>query len=140
MSEPDFQPTLVGPAITVRPIAADDWSELFPAGSDPEIWKVHPVLDRYTETGFRKFFDGAVNTLAGMREAVTAQRDEAVRESAHRMKGAALNLGLKALARTAQMLQQHAAGGSTDAAERMLDELASQLSDSRSECARLGLM
>ena len=86
------------------------------------------------------FFDGAANTLAGMREAATAQRDEAVRESAHRMKGAALNLGLKALARTAQTLQQHAVGGSTDAAQRLLDELASQLSASRSECARLGLM
>ena len=65
MPQPDFQPTLVGPAITIRPVAADDWPELFAAGSDPEIWKVHPVPDRYTETGFRKFFDGAVNSKMG---------------------------------------------------------------------------
>jgi hypothetical protein len=61
MPHPDFQPTLVGPTITVRPIASSDWTELFAAGSDPEIWKVHPVPDRYTEPAFRKFFDGAVD-------------------------------------------------------------------------------
>src|SRR6202000_783531 len=60
MSHPDFQPTLIGPTITLRPIAASDWSELYVAGSDPEIWKVHPVSNRYTEPAFRKFFDGAV--------------------------------------------------------------------------------
>jgi RimJ/RimL family protein N-acetyltransferase len=65
MSDPNFQPTLIGPTITVRPIASDDWTELFAAGSDPEIWKVHPVPDRYTEPGFRKFFDGAVNSKMG---------------------------------------------------------------------------
>jgi RimJ/RimL family protein N-acetyltransferase len=62
MTQPDFQPTLVGPTVTVRPIAAADWRELFAAGSDPEIWKVHPVPDRYTEAGFRKFFDSAVDS------------------------------------------------------------------------------
>ena len=65
MSEPDFQPTLVGPTVTIRPISADDWSALYAAGSDREIWKVHPVPDRYTEAGFRKFFDGAVDSGKG---------------------------------------------------------------------------
>ena len=65
MSPPDFQPTLVGPSITVRPISKDDWTDMFAAGSDPEIWKVHPVPDRYTEAGFRKFFDGAVDSKMG---------------------------------------------------------------------------
>ena len=32
------------------------------AGSDPEIWKVHPRSDRYTEPEFRKFFDSAVDS------------------------------------------------------------------------------
>jgi RimJ/RimL family protein N-acetyltransferase len=62
MSQPDFQPTLVGPTITVRPVSAGDWPEMFAAGSDQEIWKVHPVPDRYTKAGFRKFFDGAVSS------------------------------------------------------------------------------
>jgi RimJ/RimL family protein N-acetyltransferase len=65
MSQPDFQPTLIGPTITVRPIASDDWSELFKAGSDPEIWKLHPVAGRHTEPGFRKFFDGAIGSKMG---------------------------------------------------------------------------
>jgi N-acetyltransferase len=65
MSQPDFQPTLVGPTITIRPVKANDWSDLFAAGSDPEIWKVHPVPDRHTEAGFRKFFDGAVSSKMG---------------------------------------------------------------------------
>jgi RimJ/RimL family protein N-acetyltransferase len=62
MSLPDFQPTLTGPTVIVRPIAAADWPELFAAGSDPEIWKVHPVSDRYTEPVFRAYFDSAVNS------------------------------------------------------------------------------
>jgi RimJ/RimL family protein N-acetyltransferase len=65
MSSPDFQPTLIGPNIIVRPISSDDWPQLFAAGSDPEIWKVHPVPDRYTEPEFKKFFDGAVDSKMG---------------------------------------------------------------------------
>jgi len=65
MFQPDFQPTLVGPTISIRPISRDDWTDMFAAGSDPEIWKVHPVPDRYTEAGFRKFFDGAVDSKMG---------------------------------------------------------------------------
>jgi hypothetical protein len=33
MSMPDFQSTLTGPTVMVRPIAAADWAELFAAGS-----------------------------------------------------------------------------------------------------------
>jgi N-acetyltransferase len=65
MSQPDFQPTLIGSAITVRPIAPDDWTELFAAASDPKIWEVHPVSTRYTEPEFRNFFDGAVKSKMG---------------------------------------------------------------------------
>ncbi len=60
MSRPDFQPTLTGPTVLIRPVIAADWAELFAAGSDPEIWKVHPRSDRYTEPEFRSYFDSAV--------------------------------------------------------------------------------
>jgi RimJ/RimL family protein N-acetyltransferase len=60
MSAPDLQPTLTGPTVIIRPVVADDWAELFAAGSDPEIWKVHPRSNRYTEPAFRVYFDGAV--------------------------------------------------------------------------------
>jgi N-acetyltransferase len=44
---------------------ASDWPELFAAGSDPEIWKVHPSPNRYTEPEFRAYFDGAVASKMG---------------------------------------------------------------------------
>jgi RimJ/RimL family protein N-acetyltransferase len=62
MSQPEFQPTLTGPTVIVRPVAAGDWAELFAAGSDPEIWKVHPRSTRYTEPEFRAYFDSAVES------------------------------------------------------------------------------
>jgi RimJ/RimL family protein N-acetyltransferase len=60
MSKPDFQPILTGPTVIVRPVTSSDWTELFAAGSDPEIWKVHPRTNRYTEPVFRQYFDSAV--------------------------------------------------------------------------------
>src|SRR5215467_5179214 len=57
---PDLQPTLVGPRVIVRPIEPADWPDMFAAASDPEIWALHPVRDRYTEPVFRAFFDGAL--------------------------------------------------------------------------------
>jgi N-acetyltransferase len=60
MSRPDFQPTLTGPTVIVRPVVPGDWTELFDAGSDPEIWKLHPRFNRYTEPEFRVYFDSAV--------------------------------------------------------------------------------
>jgi RimJ/RimL family protein N-acetyltransferase len=65
MSDPDFQPTLVGPTITIRPIAASDWQDLFAAASDPKIWEVDPVPDLYTEPLFREFFNGALDGKMG---------------------------------------------------------------------------
>ena len=62
MPQPDFQPTLTGSTVIVRPIKADDWDELYAAGADPGIWEVHPVPDRYTEPKFRQFFDDAVKS------------------------------------------------------------------------------
>jgi hypothetical protein len=38
----DLQPTLTGTHITLRPLAAPDFDELFVAASDPLIWAQHP--------------------------------------------------------------------------------------------------
>jgi N-acetyltransferase len=62
MDTPDFQPTLTGPRVLLRPLTPDDWDGLFAAGSDPDIWAGHPAKDRYTEAGFRLFFDGAIES------------------------------------------------------------------------------
>ncbi|HXC53087.1 MAG TPA: GNAT family N-acetyltransferase [Candidatus Limnocylindrales bacterium] len=56
----DLQPTLIGPRITIRPIRADDWDGMFRAASNPKVWELHPIRDRYTEPVFREFFDGAL--------------------------------------------------------------------------------
>lgn len=60
MHEFDLQPTLRGPRILIRPVVESDWEEMFAAASDPDVWALHPVRDRYTEPVFREFFDGAL--------------------------------------------------------------------------------
>lgn len=56
----DFQPTLVGETIIVRPLRADDWPLMFAAASDPLIWELHPDRERYTEPVFRSYFESGV--------------------------------------------------------------------------------
>lgn len=54
---PDWQPMLIGPTVILRPMAADDWKEMFVAASDPLIWALHPARDRHREPVFRRFFE-----------------------------------------------------------------------------------
>lgn len=61
---PDFQPTLIGDTVIIRPLRQSDWTPLFAAASDPAIWELHPARNRYTEPEFRKFFD--VGLASGM--------------------------------------------------------------------------
>ena len=61
-SQPNLQPTLVGDTVEIRPLRVEDWGEMFAAASDPLIWELHPVPDRYTEPVFRKYFDGGMET------------------------------------------------------------------------------
>lgn len=57
---PDFQPTLIGDAVIIRPLRPDDWAPMFAAASDPAIWELHPARMRYTEPVFRQFFDAGL--------------------------------------------------------------------------------
>src|ERR1041385_3162483 len=56
----EFQPTLIGELIELRPLREADWQELFTAASDPLIWEQHPEPNRYTEEAFQKYFLGAM--------------------------------------------------------------------------------
>ena len=57
----DFQPTLVGGTITLRPLKADDFEALYAAASDPLIWEQHPERTRYQRQVFENgFFAGAL--------------------------------------------------------------------------------
>jgi N-acetyltransferase len=60
----DLQPTLTGTQITMRPLLAQDFHELFAAASDPLIWAQHPDPGRGTREGFRAFFDDALRSKA----------------------------------------------------------------------------
>ncbi len=65
MTEPNFQPTLIGDSVVIRPLQKHDWTEMFEVASDPLIWELHPASDRYKEPVFRKFFDGALAARMG---------------------------------------------------------------------------
>lgn len=58
----DQQPTLRGALLELRPLRADDWTELFAVASDPLIWEQHPQHDRWTEPVFREFFRVALES------------------------------------------------------------------------------
>jgi RimJ/RimL family protein N-acetyltransferase len=60
MAKPDLQPVLAGSHLIVRPVRPEDWAEMCAAASDPEVWALHPVRERYKPEVFRDFFDGAL--------------------------------------------------------------------------------
>ena len=62
MSDIDLQPILTGNLVTLRPLTAADFAELFGAAGDPRIWEQHPEPDRYKREVFQKFFDGALES------------------------------------------------------------------------------
>jgi len=58
----DLQPHLKGQLIELRPLAPDDWDDLFAVASDPLIWEQHPESDRYKEDVFKVFFEEALES------------------------------------------------------------------------------
>ena len=58
----DLQPHLRGELIELRPVAPEDWNNLFAVASDPLIWEQHPESDRYKEEVFKIFFREALES------------------------------------------------------------------------------
>ena len=58
----DLQPHLRGELIELRPLAPDDWGQLFAVASDSLIWEQHPESDRCKEEVFRVFFKEALES------------------------------------------------------------------------------
>lgn len=58
----NLQPRLRGELIELRPLAPDDWSQLFAVASDSLIWEQHPESDRCKEEVFRVFFEEALES------------------------------------------------------------------------------
>ena len=62
----ELQPVLTGDLIEARPLRVSDFHDLFRAASDPLIWEQHPDRLRYTPAGFKKFFDGAIESRGAL--------------------------------------------------------------------------
>jgi len=56
----DFQPTLTGDLISLRPLRRDDFEALLAVASDPLIWQQHPAKNRHEESAFRDFFEESI--------------------------------------------------------------------------------
>ena len=52
----DFQPTMKGELVELRPLRPEDENDLFAVASDPLIWEQHPARDRYKPDVFSAFF------------------------------------------------------------------------------------
>ncbi|HTA74702.1 MAG TPA: GNAT family N-acetyltransferase [Gemmatimonadaceae bacterium] len=58
--QPDLQPTLEGELVTLRPLRAEDFQDLYAVASDPLLWEQHPASDRYKPDVFAAFFREAL--------------------------------------------------------------------------------
>jgi N-acetyltransferase len=62
----DFQPTLTGDIITMRPYAEADFEALYAVATDPLIWEVHPVPERSERRYFQANVDDALADKGGL--------------------------------------------------------------------------
>jgi RimJ/RimL family protein N-acetyltransferase len=58
----NLQPTLGNERVQLAPLRADDFSRLYAVASDPLIWEQHPNQNRYQESVFRNYFQGAMES------------------------------------------------------------------------------
>ncbi|HEY0550669.1 MAG TPA: GNAT family N-acetyltransferase [Verrucomicrobiae bacterium] len=101
MNASDLQPHLVGEWLELRPLAAEDWEALFAVASDPKIWELHPVPERYQEKVFKEFFREALEGRGAL-VAVDRQDGKIIGSSRYCWHGAAgeLEIGWTFLARS----------------------------------------
>jgi hypothetical protein len=88
----DLQPTLTGRQITLRPLMAQDFDELFVAASDPLVWAQHPDPGRGTREGFPPFFDGALESKSCLVAIDAARRSVATCARGAQWRSSALSL------------------------------------------------
>lgn len=66
MSDFDFQPTLIGELLMMRPYVEEDFEALYAVASDPLIWEIHPVRERWERPVFRHNIDDALSDRGGL--------------------------------------------------------------------------
>lgn len=71
----DFQPTLKGDLVELRPLLPDDFDALHAVASDRLLWEQHPARDRYQEPVFRTLFHESLDSGGALvaRDAATGQ-------------------------------------------------------------------
>jgi N-acetyltransferase len=62
----DFQPTLTGNLIEMRPYVDENFEALYAVASDPLIWEVHPVPERAQRPYFQHNIDDALGDKGGL--------------------------------------------------------------------------
>lgn len=58
----DKQPSRSGSLVTLRPLEATDFDELYAVASDAEIWTLHPAWNRYQLPIFRVLFEESLES------------------------------------------------------------------------------
>ena len=66
MTDFDFQPTLTGELIEMRPYSDYDFEALYAVAADPLIWEVHPVPERSERPFFKANTDDALSDKGGL--------------------------------------------------------------------------
>ena len=62
----DLQPLLTGEKLSLRPLKADDFDDLFTVASDPLIWEQHPASTRHTKPVFKALFKESMDSGGAM--------------------------------------------------------------------------
>src|SRR6266571_4146070 len=62
----DLQPVLKGELLELQPLREADFQRLYAVASDPLIWELHPMRERYKEEVFSGFFREAMESCGAL--------------------------------------------------------------------------
>lgn len=62
----NWQPSLIGPQLLLRPLTENDFDSLFAAASEPLIWEQHPDQERYTPGRFQIYFRSGIESKGAL--------------------------------------------------------------------------
>lgn len=97
----DWQPTLTGERIAVRPLGPEDFEPLFAVASDPLLWEQHPDKTRSTREGFERFFKAGLGSKGALTIAdrATGELVGSSRFADHRAAAGSVEIGYTFVAR-----------------------------------------
>ena len=130
----DQLPPNTGRPALVAPVAPQPPPERFsPDAVDPEALAVIEAMGTGPDAPYQRILEtylaSAAEDIGRIRAALDAADADALRSSAHRLKGASLQMGAKAVGMTAAKVEGFAASSDLAAAELCFEVLASQLDE-----------